>query len=210
MARRARENWRVICLDQRAKRIAKLKFFPPEVYESFSDHASYKKVHDEYLAYLEGLSGILPQRVLDLAKVSGTHDGLVVRVDHDRDENVVKLVLRCGHIQMGYYNLVLTYKGATILPDDDATLAKIARATLTRRMFRNDLCMHELDRTAEGEIEHRFMFHNIWPPPESPAQYVCFTIRCRELTWRCEPKRTRRLPPLKDRYPGGPGTPRYA
>jgi hypothetical protein len=105
---------------------------------------------------------------------------------------------------MGYYNLVLTYEEAELTPEHDELLAMIARSTKTQRSFEYDLAYQEVDATEDEHIEHRLIFYGRACPDSAAARWPWFSIRCRELKWYREPKRTRRLPPIIDRYPGGP------
>lgn len=181
-----------------------MRFFSKEVCDAFDDAEAFSKVYGEYRQYLEGLRGVLPERVIELAEPSGMEDALVVQVNHDRERRVLRLVLRCGHLQMGYYNLVLTYEDAELLPEHDVALATIAHSTKTQRFHGCDLAYHELDAVEGGKIEHSMIFHaSSWHHP-SAGGWMWFSVRCSALTWRREPKKSRRLPPIPDRYPDGP------
>jgi hypothetical protein len=121
----------------------------------------------------------------------------VVEVHHVVSQQVLILVLRCGDNLIGYYDLLLTYEEAQISPRDAWTLAKIARTTKQARWFQSDLFFHELDRTEEGLVEHRLLFHpGLW-----------FAVRCRNLRWDKIDRPGRELPALADRFPGGPSAP---
>jgi hypothetical protein len=181
-----------------------LKFFRPEACDTFEDIESYRVVFDAYRRHVDGLRESLPPHVLELTQPSGMEDGLVVRVDHDRQQRVLRLVLRCGDLQMGYYNLEVTYIDAEILPEHDIVLATIARSTKTQRHHECDLAYHEVDAAQGGRIEHRLIFYAS-PPRHQPAgAWLWFTVNCQELQWRRVPKRSRRLPSIDNRYPGGP------
>jgi hypothetical protein len=170
-----------------------MRFLTLEVYKSGDTRAAFAR----YTQYLEGLRGVLPDHVLELARLPGVDDGLVVEVHHAVSAQVLLLVLRCGDLQMGYYDLVLTYEDATISPGDEWTLAKIARTTKGAWHHSFDLYYHEVDSAGEDRIEHRMFFHpGVW-----------FGIRCRELRWTKRPRPDRELPSLADRFPGGPPGP---
>ena len=149
---------------------------------------------ERYAQHLESLRGVLPANVLALAKLHGIDDGLIVRVQYDREQRHLTLILRCGHLQMGYYDLVLAYEDAFLSPQDEWTLAKIARAATPNGWPRSDVAIHEVDRTKADGIEHRFLFHpGVW-----------FAIRCRALHWKRVRRPNQRVPLLPDRFPGGP------
>jgi hypothetical protein len=181
-----------------------MKYFTPEACDTFDEIEPFRKVNEAYRRHLTGLRGILPEKVLELAEPSGMENALVVHVAHDRTRRSLRLVLRCGDLQMGYYNLVLTYEDAWLRPEHDVVLAMIARTTKTQRIFECDLAYQEVDATEDGHIEHSLIFYGRACPESASARWPWFSIRCQELKWYREPKRTRRLPPSDDRYLGGP------
>lgn len=177
-----------------------MKFFTLEAYnawyEAYEEDGALLNAWNRYKDHLGELRGVLRESVLKLADPYGMEDGLVVRVDHDRERRVLKLVLRCGHLQMGYYDLELTYIDASIIPEHEKILASIARSTKSHRTHQSDLAYHELDATEDGRIEHRFLFH--------PGKW--FEIRCGLLQWDRLQRHGRSFPYYKDRYAGGPSS----
>ncbi|HTE19098.1 MAG TPA: hypothetical protein VK689_12045 [Armatimonadota bacterium] len=181
-----------------------MKFVTPDVYDSwygrvaaFEDSSRLDAAYALYQKHLEGLKGVLGADVLALARLPGTDDGLIVEVHHVISQHTLLLILRCGDQQMGYYDLSISYEGAEITPRDQRTLAKIARTTKDSRRYQSDFFHHEIDRTDEGCIEHRLLFHGpLW-----------FAVRCRQLRWMKIDRPNRDLPRLPDRYPGGPTRP---
>lgn len=175
-----------------------MKFFRLDVYNSRycanEKDCAWVAACNNYRHYLAGLQGVLPDRVMTLALLPGVHDGLVVVVKHDRCKHILSLTLRCGDLEMGYYDLILRYEEAEISSEDEQLLARIARSTKSNRRHESDLYYHELDLTDNGRIEHRFLFHpGVW-----------FAIRCRSLVWDRIERPNRTLPRLKDRFPDGP------
>ena len=83
-----------------------MKYFTPEACDTFDEIEPFRKVNEQYRRHLTYLRGILPEKVLELAEPSGMENALVVHVAHDRTRGSLRLVLRCGDLQMGYYNLV--------------------------------------------------------------------------------------------------------
>ena len=155
-----------------------------------------RTVWPRYRQHLEAMQGILPADVLALARLPGVDDALIVKVRHDRARRVLAMTLRAGDGVMGYYDLVLRYRGADILPADEQTLAQLARTTKDESYHASDLAFHELDQDEEGNLVHRLLFHpGLW-----------FAVRCESLSWVRLPQRNRRLPRLSSRFPGGPVT----
>lgn len=178
-----------------------MRFYTGAVYDHWYEHYDNKAirtVHDRYTRHLQEMVGVLPDRVLALAELDGVGDGLIVSVQHDRDHQILVLTMRCGDLTKGYYDLELTYEGATLLSEHERILAYIARhQTLDldgRYETAGELAYHEVDRADNGKIEHRLLFH--------PGRW--FSIQCDALFWRQIPRPNRDLPPLRDRYPDGP------
>jgi len=175
-----------------------VKFLTLDAYNSeygaCDDARTLRAAHEDYFRYLDALGDALPTRLLELARLGGVDDGLVVAVRHDRRQALLEITLRCGNLQIGDYDLVLRYEGAELSPADERTLARIARSTLDDSRHESDLFNHEIDRTEDGRIEHRFLFHpGVW-----------FAVRCDALTWEKVDRPNRQLPQPADRFPGGP------
>jgi hypothetical protein len=168
-----------------------MRYFTLAVY---NDDRRQHETSVAYIRHLDNMEGILPRDVLELARMPGVDDGLVAEVRHNADQRVLTLTLRCGELQMGYFDLELRYVNAGILPEDARTLARIARTTRNADCYESEVCVHELDVTGDGRIEHSFLFH--------PG--ISFAIYCRALTWERNPRPTRNLPRLRDRFPSGP------
>ena len=169
-----------------------MKFFTLQWYRKDKDEAQYSEAFDSYLQHLEVMKGVLPASVIELANLPGVDDGLIAEVRHDRLRRRLTLVLRCGHLQMGYYDLVLNYEGAEISKSDEWKLACLAKISQGDRA--PDIAYHEVDSSGSG-VEHRILFHGGgW-----------FAIRCQELSWAKIEVPDRVLPTISKRFPGGPG-----
>lgn len=174
-----------------------MKYFTLDWYHAADDDFDRDKAaHDQYARHLEEMQGVLPADTLALARLLGVEDALVVKARHDRARQILSLTLRAGYIGIGYYDLILTYQGAEITPEDEQTLALVARTTLHAWRHESDLVRHELDVTEDGRIEHSMLFH--------PGR--AFTIRCHNLIWVRLPRPNRDFPRRFDRFPGGPVT----
>ncbi len=164
---------------------------------SEDDRESFAAI-EAYEDHLVSLSGRVPDHVLDLARMDGIDDGLIVSVNHTRKTRRMMLTLFCGHSQMGYFNLTFDYEEAEISEEDARTLAMLAHLTGMPPKKNCDLIAHEIDLLADDRLEHRFLFHIVmegkWPE---------FAVRCRNLTWKKSPVDDG-FPFIADRYPGGP------
>ena len=183
-----------------------MKFFTPERIDEIVDPWTFKELQCEYLRYLHSLGNKIPDHIYSLVELEAVQDGLIVRARRISKGNILELTIRCGHLQMGYYNLTLRYLDAEISPDDDINLARIARGTYTSTRHYCDFAHHEIDLCDDGRIEHRVMFFTRPSCLTGDDGYLCFTIRCRDIKWKRDGKASRRLPPFKERYPGGPST----
>jgi hypothetical protein len=169
--------------------MGEMKFFTLDAYRAWYrelDDAPQKAAYQAYRRHLEAMREVLPADVVALGELQGIDDGLIVEAHHDRSQQLFTLVLRCGDLQLGYYDLVLTYRDAEISPEHERRLAEVARTG-------QDAYYHEVDRAEDGRIEHRWLFH--------PGLEIDF--RCRELQWSRVERPDRELPPLDDRFPAG-------
>jgi hypothetical protein len=151
-----------------------MKYFALDWYYAIDDNFDRQRLaYQQYTRHLEEMQSVLPADVLALARLPGVDDGLLVKVRHARARSVLSLTLRAGDAVMGYYDLILTYQSAEITPQDEQTLALVARTTKNSFWHESDLARHELDMAEDGRIEHSMLFH----PGRS------FTIRCETLVW---------------------------
>jgi hypothetical protein len=176
-----------------------MKFQPPVGSEDVNEWAKFREA---YMRHLEQLRGTLPAHVWELAHLEGIEDGLIVEVSHNRAERRLKIILRCGYIQMGYYDLVLIYEDAEISLEHERVLAQLARRTPADGSgYVPELYRFELDVTEDGRIEHRIQFH-VDPEPSYLSDW--FAIRCRSLHWEKISRPSHIIPALLERFPGGP------
>ena len=175
-----------------------MKFFTLEAYNyDDDDQASVEawcQSYDSYEGHLARIKGILPDSLLEISGQDVFDDGLITRVRYYREKQRLELLMRCGNLQIDYYDMVLAYEGARISAEHDRVLATIARTTTWGKGWKFDCHNTELDVGPDGEIIHRFLFN--------PG--VCFEIACQSLTWKRVPKPGRRFAYATDRYPGGP------
>ena len=176
-----------------------MNYFTSELYENDCDEVGpLKAAYDAYLSRIRKLESVRPSDVWTIADPYFVHDALVCRVKLDRTKKSLELVLRCGNLQIDYFDLVLNYEDAIMSNDSEFALACVARATETCTLFWGHCCyVHELDCTEDGGFKHSLLFH--------PGLY--FTIDCSSLRWERVAQSDRNLPKLKDRFPAGPLTP---
>lgn len=166
-----------------------MKFFKPEVIDQFFEwdsHELFRETNDAYREHLASLEGVLPERILKLSEPWGTKDGLLVRAY--REGSNLHLVLRCGDLQMGYYNLELIYLDAEISSEHAEVIREISRTTKAQRTYQYCLYVYELDVTPEGRVVHRMIFTEKWA-----EGFPWFAITARDLRWQRVPVLSRRL-----------------
>ncbi len=73
--------------------------------------------HQAYARHLEQMRAVLPEQVLELATLPGVEDGLIVEYFYDENACTLRLVLLCGNLQKGYYDLVINYSDVEISPE---------------------------------------------------------------------------------------------
>lgn len=106
-----------------------------------------------YETHLQAIGPKLPSRVLDFASTVSLHDGRIQRVCCGPGSSLVML-LRCGDVQVGYYDLELTYYGLSLAKSDLRCLAGIC-AALTE-----ELLYDEFDLSGDM-IVHRILFSSL-------------------------------------------------
>lgn len=110
---------------------------------------------------------------------------------------MLRLALRCGNLQIGYFDAVFTYEAPEV---DDLSLRGLLTAAdnaKTQRIYgMTDAWCHEIDMDVERRVIHTILFHN---GRENEAPIV-FTAKCRKLSVVELDRPSRRLPAFKYRY----------
>jgi len=117
----------------------------------------------------------LPAQIRELLDLKGTEDGLIVKVSKDTAGQNLRIVLRCGYVQIGCYDLELAYSGAQVAAEDEAILFDLAVTTVDVRNHKADFCRHDVNMVSGNLIEHRLEFYRVDEPN------VCVSIRSRDL-----------------------------
>jgi hypothetical protein len=105
-----------------------------------------------YRLHLEAID--LPQAVQDLATLN-PHDAYILDVEHEPQISLLRLRLRCGDLQAGYFDALLCFSGVTIAPAHAATLAE------ARRPAKIEILYDEVDRAESGAFEYRLLLHPV-------------------------------------------------
>lgn len=163
-----------------------MKFQSPSWDDSPEVWAAFRQAHERHL---EKIRGVLPEHVLELATLPGLEDGLIVEYCYDKKKRLLHLVLLCGDLQMGYYDLIITYQGAEITPEHEKTLTHLAQS------IDEHICLHrfEVDITEDNQIEHRLEFF-------TSDGKVWFAIRCEGLSWETVERPKQEFSPRPSRF----------
>jgi hypothetical protein len=126
-----------------------------------------EEVRRTYRSHIEGLIVRLPLAVEELATALDLHDALIRRVTVDRRAAVLRIELRCGDLQAGYFDAVLQYSGVLLEKTDLVTLEGRARDPRTEVLY------DEVDIDGDGHLCHRLLF---WPDGELEVRFTSFAM----------------------------------
>ncbi|MEM4409944.1 MAG: hypothetical protein QXI19_14505 [Candidatus Caldarchaeum sp.] len=163
-----------------------MKFKSPSWDATPKDVAEFRQANAHHL---EKMRGVLLDHVLELATLPGLEDGLIEEYVYDKNDHILRLVLLCGYLQMGYYDLIITYQGAEISPEHEETLKHFAQS------IDEHICLHrfEVDITEDNQIEHRLEFF-------TSDGKVWFAIRCEGLSWETVERPKQEFSPRPSRF----------
>lgn len=173
-----------------------MRFLTPEVYAAWCRGEDNKWLNAllRYDEHLRCIQDLVPRRVVELARLPGLDDALVLKAVCDHTSDSVSLRLRCGDLRIGYFDLDLVYVDARIAPQDERELAWIARGTVNQREYQCDLAFHEIDLLSGGQLVHNLLFH----ATEFGGRSL--SIVCKMIRWRRVSRRTRRFQSVEDRF----------
>jgi len=129
-----------------------MKFFTPDWFRGAMSDEESDAVFPAYREYLDKLMPEMPATVRALAKGVSLHDGLLRSATLDRGERALTMILRCGDLQVGHFDLTLRYTGADVDPAALSALRSVARDP------KADVREDEIDREVSGSWIHRILF----------------------------------------------------
>lgn len=139
-----------------------MNYFTPAWHSGDLDDAS-DCAFEDYQRHLAGLLPGLPPEVQTLATSINIHDGLLWAAKANPEQESLRLVLRCGDLQVGYFDLELEYK-ATVSAELTEALRNLSVVRLNQPLtpYPTEALYDEVDR--EGEfLVHRILFwHEDW------------------------------------------------
>jgi hypothetical protein len=176
-----------------------MRFFTPDWHEADLDDVETDEVFQAYEQYLEAIWPRLHPSVRVLGGELPLNDALIRRIVHDPASRELRLELRCGDEETGFFDLDLTYLNAIVDHSDVIRFAEAARDAETELLYHElDVAGGEDDGEVADEVEgleegtyvHRLLF---WPYRECEVLFDALAVRV-------APRRTRSVPPFGDRF----------
>ena len=128
-------------------------------------------------AYRQHLEAIdLPKPVRELTSLN-PHDAHILDVEHEPSAETLRLRLRCGDLQTGYFDALVVFSGVAIRPDEAAALVE------ARRPAEFEILCDEVDRVDGGAFEYRLLLH---PVGEVALQFADVAVVRRRVADRRE------------------------
>jgi hypothetical protein len=129
-----------------------MRFFTREWPSGLLSEELWRSVSVQYDRHFRNFLPKLPETIAQLGTTISIHDGLIQSAAVDQRTKELHLLLRCGDLQVGYYDLNLHYSGVQFGSLDLATLAAVARDSQVE-------CLHdELDMDENSVYVHRILF----------------------------------------------------
>ncbi len=133
-----------------------MKYFTREWATGELSDEEAERIVSDYWAYIDTLLPSLPPAVAALARDINLHDGLIHRVLVQPEQKQLELGLRCGDLQVGYFDLDLTYSEVRLDLLDIPFLQRCAQSRQAEVLY------DEVD-WEDGNYVHRILF---WPEGE--------------------------------------------
>ncbi len=135
------------------------EIFIPAWHTGDLDDEASDRVLGAYQRHLAGLLPDLPPAVQTLATSINIHDGLLWEAITDPKQASLRLVLRCGDLQVGYFDLELEYQQVDFVPELTHALRRLSVVRLdgTQGPYPNEAMHDEVDRGGEFLV-HRILF----------------------------------------------------
>jgi hypothetical protein len=139
-----------------------MKYFTREWASGMLSERKWESVYPRYRRHIANILPLLPDNIARLETEIIIHDGLIRGVAVNRKPGTLSLELRCGDLQVGYYDLNLHYSGVAFSKLDLSTLATVARDPDTECLYdeldiENKQYVHRILFYPAGEIEIIFM-----------------------------------------------------
>jgi len=159
-----------------------MKFFTREMISGELPETEFNATCKAYQQHIEQMLISSPKAIAELAEIS-LHDGLIRRVVLDHGANELLLALRCGDLQIGYFDLDIRYSGVALAPQQLKLISRRANDRST------EILADEFDMETDGRFVHRLL---CWPEDELEIVFTGVTFEkqcqpCREFAYDEEP-----------------------
>jgi hypothetical protein len=137
----------------------------------------------EYKKHLAFLLPQMPPDVRILATNTNLHDGMLLKKVLDTEQDTLLLILRCGDLQVGYFDLELHYLHMPSVPPATEGLESLVANPSRKNLHRSEALYDEVDM--EGDVfVHRILFY-------TRRTYHEVTVRFTQLRLRTTPREDR-------------------
>ena len=160
-----------------------MKYFSPAWDQGDLTDEQEAAIRDAYWAKVAVLEQQWPPEIRELAHTN-LHDGLIRRISLDEAAQRLEIWLRCGDLQVGYFDVTLVYRGLDTERLDRGLLRAIATDPETEVRY------DEVDIDSHGRFVHSVRF---WPENEIDLVF-------RELEISREPRADRELGDVASQY----------
>lgn len=151
-----------------------MRFFTPEWHAGNVPDVQANKVPAAYAEHIEGLLANMPATLSVLVRSVNLHDGLIRDVAFNRSDRKLRIAMRCGDLQVGYFDIDLFYGDVDVGATDLAGLDSVSNSIGVKALY------DEVDQHAKHWV-HRILF---WPYREA-----CIVFG--ELGIHLEPRKNR-------------------
>jgi len=146
-------------------------------YEGDCTDEEANKPFKDYSLHIKQIAPKLPSTLLALNEIS-LHDGLFKAVCLNSAAKSVSMTLRCGDLQVGYFDLYLNYENALVIDNTVAGLDSI----MNNQKY--EIIYDEVGILEENRFEHGVL---IYPEGELIIQFSDFTFSRRDVANRDSP-----------------------
>lgn len=125
------------------------------------------KLFETYSAHIKSISLQFTPELVELHQIS-LHDALFKELACDSERKNISLVLRCGDLQTGYFDLHLEYKNAEIASNPFVELRSIIGNK------KHEIMYDEIDVIDKDKYEHAFL---VYPECEITVKFSNLVLR---------------------------------
>ena len=130
-----------------------MKYFSQDWHSGNLSSAESDAIRDAYWVEIEAIKSKLPQEILELATKINLHDGIVRHITLEKAAKRLTMALRCGDLQVGYFDIEIMYIDVEITNVDSSLLKIIATDAETELLY------DEIGIASANRFVHRILFY---------------------------------------------------